>query len=203
MNLPAGLFVALVFLGGASAVASDSNRFESPTAGIAFSKPESWLFVSMQSTLENREKVRLDDAELDRQMKAQANPPLAVVWKYPEPYADVNPSFQVGLRPLGTLEGKAAIDLVEVVLSGMAKMYADFEVVAPVTETEVGGLPAARASIHYTLKTGDGGAYPAWSDMVVVPRGKFMFFVGMGRKQGDAAATAELEQMLKSIEIQN
>jgi hypothetical protein len=39
--------------------------------------------------------------------------------------------------------------------------------------------------------------------MVVVPRGKFMFFIGMGRKQGDEAATAELEEMLKSIEIQH
>lgn len=53
------------------------------------------------------------------------------------------------------------------------------------------------------LKTTDGGAYPAWSDMVVVPRGKFMFFIGMGRRQGDEAATAELEQILESIEIQH
>ena len=29
-----------------------------------------------------------------------------------------------------------------------------------------------------------------------------MFFVGMGRKQGDELATAELEQTLSSIEIQ-
>jgi hypothetical protein len=189
-------------LGVACAASADSNRFESPTAGIAFLKPESWLFASMQSTLENREKVRLDDEELDRQMKAQANPPLAVVLKHPEPYPDVNATFQVGLRPLGTLEGKSAKELVEVVLPAMAKMYADFKIVEPVAETEVGGLPAARASIHYTLKTTDGGAYPTWSDLVVVPRGKFMFFIGMGRKQGDRAATADLEQMLKSIEIQ-
>jgi hypothetical protein len=202
MKLLARWSVTLLLLGVACAASADSNRFESPTAGIAFLKPESWLFASMQSTLENREKVRLDDEELDRQMKAQANPPLAVVLKHPEPYPDVNATFQVGLRPLGTLEGKSAKELVEVVLPAMAKMYADFKIVEPVAETEVGGLPAARASIHYTLKTTDGGAYPTWSDLVVVPRGKFMFFIGMGRKQGDRAATADLEQMLKSIEIQ-
>lgn len=192
----------VVFLGISCVAAADSNRFESPTAGIAFVKPGPWIFVSMQAALENRERVRLDDAELDKQMKEQANPPLAVVMKHAEPYPDINPSFQVGLRPLGTLEGKSATELVEVALSGMSKMYADFKLVAPVTETEVGGLPAARASIHYTLKTTEGGAYPTWSDIVVVPRGKFMFFVGMGRKQGDMVATAELEQTLRSIEIQ-
>jgi hypothetical protein len=181
---------------------ADSNRFENPTAGIAFAKPDSWLFASMQSTLENRDKVRLDDAALEQQMKAQANPPLAVVSKHPEPYPDINASFQVGLRPLGTLEGKSATELLEVILPTLEKAYSDFRIVAPVAETQVGGLPAARISIHYTLKTTDGGAYPSWSDMVVVPRGKFMFFIGMGRKQGDLEATAELEQMLKSVEIQ-
>jgi len=202
MNLLARFSVLLLFLGITFPVTADSNRFESPTAGIAFSKPESWLFASIQSSLENRERVRLDDAELDRQMKDEANRRLAVVWKYPESYPDVNPVFRVGLRPLGALEGKSAKDLVDVTLSGVAKMYADFKVVAPITETEVGGLPAARVSIHYTMKTAEGGAYPVWLDMVVVPRGKFMFFFTMGRKQGDEVATAELEQMLKSIEIQ-
>lgn len=195
------LATLVMLLGISGVAAADSNRFESPTAGIAFTKPESWLFVSMQSTLENRDKVRLDDAELDKQMKSQANPPIAVVMKHAEPYPDINPSFQVGLRPLGTLQDRSAKELVEVALAGMSKMYADFKVVSPATETEVSGLPAARASIYYTLKTTDGGAYPTWSDMVVVPRGRFMFFIGMGRKQGDNLATAELEDTLTSVEI--
>ena len=203
MHHPARPPATLLLLGVSFMAVADSNRFDSPTAGIAFSKPESWQFASMQSTLENRDKVRLDDAELERQVKTQANPPLAVVWKHPEPYPDINPSFQIGLRPLGTLEGKSAKDLIDIVLPAMAKMQADFRLVEPPAETVVGGLPAARASFHYTLKITDGGAYPTWSDVVVVPRGKFMFFIGMGRKQGDEAATAELEQMLESIEIQH
>jgi hypothetical protein len=202
MQISARLSAALLLFGVSCLAVADSSRFENPTAGIAFSKPESWVFASMQATLENRDKVRLDDAELERQVKTQANPPLAVVWKHPEPYPDVNPSFQVGLRPLGTLEGKSAKELIDIVLPMMAKMQADFQIVKPIAETTVGGLPAARAGFHYTLKTTDGGAYPAWSDIVVVPRGKFMFFIGMGRKQGDEAATAELEQILSSIEIQ-
>ena len=182
--------------------ADGKNRFESPTAGIAFSKPESWIFASMQAALDNREKVRLDDAELERQMKAQANPPLAVVMKHPEPYPDVNPSFQVGLRPLGPLEGKTATEILGLIVPTLEKAHADFRIVTPISESMVGGLAAARVSIHYTLKTSDGGAYPTWSDMVVVPRGKFMFFIGMGRKQGDEGATAEVEKMLASIEFQ-
>lgn len=203
MTLPVRFSVAILLFACLSGAAlADSNRFESPTAGLAFSKPDSWRFASMQAALENREKIRLDDAELERQLKTQANPPLAVVIKHNEPFPDVNPSFQVGMRPLGTLEGRSAKELVEIVLAGMAKMYADFKVVQAATDTTVGGLPAARASIHYTLKTTEGGAYPTWSDIAVVPRGKFMFFFGMGRKQGDEDATAELTGMLNSVEIQ-
>ena len=81
MTLLARLTAVLLLLGLSGAAAADANRFESPTAGIAFVKPDSWLFASMQSSLENRERIRLDDAELDKLMKAQANPPLVVVTK--------------------------------------------------------------------------------------------------------------------------
>jgi hypothetical protein len=192
---------ALLFLCSTCCLAAEADRFSSPTVGFSFSKASAWQFTSADAMQENREKVRLNDEEFEKQMKERATPPLAVVLKHPEPYPDINPSFQVGFRPLGGLVGKSARELVEIMLPSFEKAYADYGLVEPVREVVVGGLPAARVGINYTLKTTEGGAYPTRSDMIA-PRGKFMFFIGMGRKQGDTVATAELEQMLASVEIQ-
>jgi hypothetical protein len=49
----------------AGPICAAENRFDSPTAGVNFTKPESWVFVSAQAAQENREKVRLNDTELE------------------------------------------------------------------------------------------------------------------------------------------
>jgi hypothetical protein len=135
-------------------------------------------------------------------MKTQANPPLAMVTKHPEPYPDINASFQLGFRPLGGLEGRSAVELMEILLPPLKAAYADFEVVEPISSTTVGGLPAARIGIRYSLKTADGGVFPTRSDLIVVPRGKFMFFIGMGRKPDDSEAAREQQAIVTSLEIQ-
>lgn len=196
------LLFGLVAASVASSAIADGDRFESPTVGFAFSKPSTWVFASLQATQENRERIRLNDAELEQQMKTRATPPLAVVTRHPEPYPDLNPSFQVGLRPLGALEGKSATEVLAVILPTLERAYADYRVVAPVSETTIGGLAAARVGVEYTLETADGGSFPTRSDMVIIPRGKFMFFIGMGRKPGDSEADADVASMLASIEIQ-
>jgi hypothetical protein len=201
MNLRV-LLSCLLGLMLAGPVVAAENRFESPTAGVTFNKPGSWVFVSAQAAQENRDKVRLNDTELEARMKTQANFPLAMVTKHPEPYPDINASFQLGFRPLGGFEGKSAVELIQVILTPLKAAYADFEVAEPVLSTTVGGLPAARVGIRYTLKTTDGGAFPTRSDLIVVPRGKFMFFIGMGRKPDDSEAEREQQAILSSLEIQ-
>jgi hypothetical protein len=202
MNRNRSMFALVMWASTTVCLASDADRFSSPTVGFAFSKASEWRFASVDAMQENREKIRLNDEEFEKLMRERATPPLAVVMKHEEPYPDVNPSFQVGFRPLGGLAAKSARELVEILLPSYEKIFADYELVAAVSDVVVGGLPAARVGFNYTLKTNDGGAYPTRSDMVVVPRGKFMFLIGMGRKQGDDVATAELERMLASVEIQ-
>lgn len=194
------LFVFAALLGTSVSFASD--RFESPTAGVSFTKPRTWVFASVQAAQENREKLRLSDSELEQKIKTQATPPLAVVMKHPEPYPDLNPSFQLGLRPLGALEGRSATQLLELIVPTLKAAFSDFEIVAPIAAATVGGLPAARVGIRYTLETTDGGAFPTRSDMIVVPRGKFMFFLGMGRKPDDDVAEKEQSEILESLSIQ-
>ena len=181
---------------------ASGDRFESPTAGVTFVKPTSWVFVSAQTNQDNRDRVRLDDAELERAIKSQANPPLAMVMMHPEPYPDLNPSFQLGFRPLGPFEGKSPDAIIAALLPTIQSAYSDFEIVEPIRTVTVGGLPAARLGIRYTLRTTDGAAFPTRSDLIVVPRGKFMFFIGMGRKPDDLDAARMQQAMLDSVEIQ-
>ena len=132
----------------------------------------------------------------------QAALPLAAVTRHPEPHPDLNASFQVSLRPLGDFADMSPVELIDMMLPGLATAFEGFQVVAPTRSTTVGGLAAARAGFQYTLNVADGRSFPTHSEIVVVPRGDFMFMIGMGRKRGDAEAAADQESMLASIEIQ-
>jgi hypothetical protein len=55
----------------------------------------------------------------------------------------------------------------------------------------------------YTLVTQDGAEYPTLSRLWIVPRGGFMFFIGMGGPQdGPDVSEEEFTSFVKSIEIQ-
>ena len=201
MKVFSRLLLAPIFV-IASVASWAQDRFESQTAGFAFAKAEAWVFASVQQTQANREQVRLNDAEIERRLRTQAALPLAAVTRYPEPHPDLNASFQVSLRPLGALASTPPVELIDILLPSLGRAFEDFRVVSPATSTTVGGLPAARAGFQYTLKTGGGQEFPTRSEIIVVPRGAFMFLIGMGRKPDDREAEAAQEQMLASIQIQ-
>lgn len=52
----------------ADAPAMNTNRFHSPTAGFAVSKPADWQFASMEQVATNRAIARLKDKELEAQI---------------------------------------------------------------------------------------------------------------------------------------
>jgi len=200
-RLFATALLAAFVAGNGLAAGDGSDRFHSPTAGLAFVKPPQWVFASLASLQTNRDNIRLADAELERLMKERGTPPLAAAMRYPEPHPDLNPSFQIGLRPLGELEGKSANEILELLLPGLLRIADDAKVVRPVEGISVSGLPAARAGFEYTLRTVDGGAFPTRSDIVIIPRGRFMFMVGSGRKPDDSASAGEIETILTSLVI--
>lgn len=200
-RLLATALLAVSAVGSGVAADDAANRFHSPTAGLAFVKPAHWVFASVAALQTNRDNIRLADAELERLMKERGTPPLAAAMRYPEPHPDLNPSFQIGLRPLGALEGKSAREILELLLPGFLLMADDVRIVRPAEELSISGLPAARAGLEYTLRTVDGGAFPTRSDMVIVVRGRFMFMVGSGRKPDDAVAAGEIEEILASLVI--
>ncbi len=115
--------------------------------------------------MENRERVRLADEELQAAIKKEALAPLFAFTKHAEPYAGLNPSIQVGLRPLAPFEGKPPVEILAAVLGTIRGFAADFTIVDAVQEVEVSGLKGAKVEAKYTLATASGDKFPVLSRM--------------------------------------
>jgi hypothetical protein len=191
-----------VSLAPAHAQNAGPQRFENATAGISLSRPAGWQTASLQTLQENRERVQLSDAELQAALQKAATAPLFAFMKYPEPNPNLNPSIQVTLRPLGQLAGSPPTEILKIAVSALQKSFADFAFVTPVSAVQVSGLPGAHMRARYTLKNRDGSEFKILSRMWVVPRGAFMFLIGMsGPQEGPDVSEAEFTAAFASITI--
>jgi hypothetical protein len=182
---------------------SASQRFENATAGIALTRPAGWHTASLQTVQGNRERVQLSDSELQAAMQKFATAPLFVFMKYPEPHPSLNPSVQVTVRPSGSLAGSAPTEIMKIAVGAMQKAFADFTFVREIEPAQVSGLAAAHMRAHYTLKSADGSRFKVLSRLWLVPRGAFMFLIGMsGPQDGPDVSEAEFAEVLASIKIQ-
>ena len=196
------LCIMACLVGSAVLAAETTDRLENPTAGIVVVKPTGWHVGTIQQIEANRAKVRMNDAELQKAIQQSAAAPLFVFTRYPEPHDSLNPSIQVALRPLGPLVDRTPVEIMQVAVEPLKKAFKDFRLVSEISATTVSGMPAAYMKGAYTLVTQD-REYPTLSRLWIVPRGNFMFFMGMGSPQeGPDVSEAEFTAFVKSIEIQ-
>ena len=180
-----------------------AQRFENATAGIALIRPAGWQTASLQTVQENRERVQLSDAELQAAMQKAATAPLFVFLKHPEPNPDLNPSIQITLRPLGTLAGQPPTDIMKLAVSALQKALPDFTFVTEITDAQISGLAGAHMRAKYTVMNRDGASFKVLTRMWLVPRGSYMFMIGMsGPQEGPDVSEAEFSAALASITIQ-
>jgi hypothetical protein len=203
-GIQAVVAVVLVLL-AESALAQNAapQRFENATAGIALARPAGWQTASLQTVQQNRERVQLSDAELQAALQKAATAPLFVFMKHPEPHPDLNPSIQVTLRPLGQLAGAKPTEMMKVAVGALQKALADFVFVTDITDVQVSGLPGAHMRAKYTVRNRDGSEFKVLARMWLVPRGTFLFLIGMsGPQEGPDVSESEFAEALASISIQ-
>ena len=203
MRVQAVFVIVLLVLAG-SALAQDGapERFENATAGIALSRPAGWRTASLQMVQENRARVRLSDAELQAAMQRAATAPLFAFIKHSEPHPDINPTIQVTVRPLGALAGSRPTEIMKVAVGVLQKALSDFAFVTAITDFQVSGLPGAHMRASYTMKNRDGEEFKVLTRMWLVPRGAFMFLIGMsGPQEGPDISESEFAAALASIDI--
>lgn len=200
--VPTVAIVCAVLAEPAFSQTSGPERFENATAGIALLRPANWQTASLQTVQENREQVELSDKELQAALVKVATAPLFVFMKHPEPHAGLNPSIQVTLRSLGPMAGSSPTALMKVAVDTMRKAIPDFAFVTEITDTQISGLAAAHMRATYTMRTRDGSAFKVLSRLWVVPRGPFMFVIGMsGPQEGPDVSESEFAGTLASIDI--
>ena len=197
------LLVALAIAGGVFQLrAVAQERFGNATAGISIVPPSGWHVTSMQDVFSNRAQLRLPDAQLQAGMQ-RATAPLFVFSKYQEPYPQLNPTVQVVLRPLPSSLPASPTALLRIATETLRKAFPDFTFVAPIQDAQVSGLRAAYMKAAYTLRTADKRSHRVLARTWLVPRGSFMFLIGMsGATEGADVSEAEFAAALESIAIE-
>ena len=193
----------VLFVLTCAAFADNTNQFESITVGFKVTKPNDWQFVTADENLENIKKVQMNDQEFQQLMLKYSTAPLVAIMKYPEPYEDLNPSFKVNIKPLGKLKGTEPKNILSLIIPQFEKMFQDFNLVQPPTDTKVAGLDAAYMRINYSLVIPDGRVFPTASELWIVPRGDYFFMIGAGTRQDEKTGSrSETNEILNSVVMQ-
>src|SRR5262245_35229195 len=155
-----GLFIAAI--ADAAPVQPDSTAsppnsstnpsvFHSDMARIELQKPATWHFAKVDSNLKDLPSARLSDEEFLEVVRKIAKRPLMAATKYEESYAGLNPSFQLIVRPAANLEGKSGIELLQLYIPRLSQAFTGFKVVKEPYAITVGGHPAGRLDVSYTI----------------------------------------------------
>jgi hypothetical protein len=188
---------------GRVAIASEKNEYKNPTAGFQITKPDSWTFMTIETIVTNRENIRIRDEELRAAIRERGTAPLVVMAKHEEPYDDLNPTIQVVLRPVGPLQGQPATEIMATAVRPMENAFHEFKFLREIHETEISGLKASHMRATYTISNKEGRNFRVVSRMWMVPRGAFVFLIGMsGPESGPDVSEAEFDHVLKSIKIE-
>ena len=169
------------------------------TIGIQVVKPEGWHHLSAEANLDNLRRVGPDDKDFQEAVASYGNAPIIAFSKYVEPYADLNPSLKINIRPMGALAGRSGSAILQIILPGMAKLFSDMKIEQAPTETEIGGQQSGYARFSYTLKSGE-MSLPTTSELWIVPKGNYFFMIGAGTRQDEANGTrAEIQSIISTI----
>jgi hypothetical protein len=197
--------VTFIVLGmfGRLAIGSEKNEYTNPTVGFKVTKPSTWNYISAETITTNRENIRLKDEDLRAAIRERATPPLVAMTKYKEPYDDLNPTISIVFRPAGSLQGKPATEIMSAVVRTMQNALHDFKFIREIHETEISGLKASHMRATYRISNKEGRDFSVVSRMWMVPRGAFIFLIGMsGPRSGQDVSEAEFDQVLQSIKIE-
>ncbi|MDH3256545.1 MAG: hypothetical protein OEM27_02915, partial [Nitrospinota bacterium] len=114
----------------------------------------------------------------------------------------INPGVQVMIRPLGNLSKAPPTDILKMTVARFPETFESFAFVEEVQETQVNGWKAAYTKIQYTITDKSGRRFPTLTRFWMIPRGKYMFTIGMsGAQEGPELSEEDFQRVLNSIRI--
>lgn len=178
----------------------DWQTYHLPEFGFQIEIPPNWIVQDTGFVMANRERVDMGNPELQRRFQ-QATPPIFACTRYPDGYNDVNPTAQATFRPLPQ-PGVPPTLILEKMTAFMGQMFEDFRFLETPVDTELGGMPAARARVSYAMFNSDERRFDVLARSWIVPCGNMMFIVGMsGAAQGENVCEDEFNGIAQSIRI--
>lgn len=198
-----GLLLAMVVeCGMATAGEQPGDRFENAAVGISLMRPAGWRMASLQEVAAQRASRRLTDKEMEARLQ-RVPAPLFVFTKYPPSHPSLSPTITVKFIPLRSLADVPPEEMLRTTLTMMKRGAPDLTLLEEVHSTEVSGLKAAAAKAAYTSRHADGSDYKILTRMWMIPRGQFVFIVGMnGPQDGPDVSEQEFRAVLASVKIE-
>jgi hypothetical protein len=184
------------------AAAAAGERIALPTLGLSVVRPASWSTITADENVRNIRSVEMDDRQLQELAARYGATPIVAFAKYKEPYADLNPSFKVNVRPIGGFAGHAPEEILLAALPSMRRMFGDMNIDYAPTQTTLSGKPAAYTRLSYTMRAG-GKEFPTVSEIWVVPNGPIFFMIGTGTRADEKTGSrADVRAIVDSIRIE-
>ncbi|MCI5108761.1 MAG: hypothetical protein MRY49_02845 [Candidatus Pacebacteria bacterium] len=197
------LIPTIVFASEKTLTNNSTNVFYNRTVGFKVTKPASWHFITAEQNYEMLQEVSLEDKEFEKLLKERSNAPLVAFTKYPIPHEDLNPSFKVGIKPIGVVDNFEPVKTLEFIMSNIKPIIGDFTTEKEPQKISISGIESAYGSFIYTMNTNNGEAFPVRSEMWLVPKGRYFFMIGSGARQDAKQETREeIMSIIDSIVIE-
>ena len=184
-----------------TAAAFQGERIALPTLGLSVVRPRTWSTITADENVRNLAAVHMDDRHLQELAVQYAATPIIAFAKYREPYGDLNPSFKINIRPLGSFAGHAPEEVLNAAIPTLRRMFGDLNIDYAPTRTTLSGKAAAYTRLSYTLRTG-GHEFPTVSEIWLVPNGPVFFMIGTGTRADEKnGSRREARAIVDSIQI--
>ena len=191
-----------VALAGAAKEAPTGETVQIPTLGLSVFRPADWVTITADENARNIRSVQMDDPEFQELLARYANAPVFAIAKYPEPYADLNPSLKINVRPLGGFAKFAPEDILTAAIPTFTRAFNDVKVVEGPRPAQLSGRKAAYAKLSYTLRSNK-LAVPTISEIWIVPKGSIFFMIGAGTRTDEKnGSRAEIRQIMDRLRIE-
>jgi hypothetical protein len=184
------------------AVSDDPGLFDARAVGFTLIRPAGWHFAPSSWQREQLARLDFGSDEFNQLIRTRASEPLVTITKYPDTQDSVNPTIKVIYRPLKGAARSSAVAVATAVVEEMKSAFEWFEPDGPIQQDTVGGLVAGRFQFRFTIEMQDGRFFDIVNRSWVVPRGDFIFLIGMSAPaEGPDVSTAEFDQAFSSIQI--
>lgn len=171
--------------------AASAERLSNPVLGLSIDKPDDWHTLTAEANAENLRKAEIGTPEFQAAIRSYASVPMFAFTRFREPHPDMNASVKVNARPAASFTGKSGQQILQTLLPGISAVMSDVRIVTPPEAVSLANHSAGHMALTYTLKS-EGRAYPAASEMWIIPRGDYLIIVGAGYRPDEATGDKAL-----------